>query len=117
MELHVNDVLQPVGEMIYSMAELLVPIAGKKLFVWGTSNPRLATRRCISMSRGTLSPEHSSHRRIISADECCVVRSRISRGDKSGSEGLAPRLCRSTAASTPVVDSLQVEYILIFTVS
>ena len=30
-----NDVLQPVGEMIYSMAELLVPIGGKKPFVWG----------------------------------------------------------------------------------
>ena len=29
------------------------------------------------MSRGTLSPERSSHRRMVSADECCVVRSRI----------------------------------------
>ena len=81
--MELNDVLQPVGEMIYSMAELLVPIAGKKLFVWGTSNPRLATRRCISMSRGTLSPDHSSHRRIVSADECCVVRSRICKGQES----------------------------------
>ena len=31
------------------------------------------------MSRGTLSPERSNHRRIVSADECCVVRSRICR--------------------------------------
>ena len=47
--------------------------------VGGTSDPVLATRRNISMSRGTLSPERSSHRRIVSADECCVVRSRICR--------------------------------------
>jgi len=45
----------------------------------GTSDPVLATRRNISMSRGTVSPERSSHRRIVSADECCVVRSRIYR--------------------------------------
>lgn len=51
--------------------------------VEGTSDPVLATRRNISMSRGTLSPERSSHRRIVSADECCVVRSRICRGQGS----------------------------------
>ena len=34
------------------------------------------------MSRGTLSPERSSHRRIVSADECCVVRSRICKGQR-----------------------------------
>ena len=33
MELH--DVLQPAGEMMYSMAELLVLIAVKKPLVWG----------------------------------------------------------------------------------
>ena len=33
--MELNDVLQPVGEMIYSKAELLVPIVGKKPFVWG----------------------------------------------------------------------------------
>jgi hypothetical protein len=48
----------------------------------GTSDPVLATRRNISMSRGTLSPERSSHRRIVSADECCVVRSRICKGTR-----------------------------------
>ena len=37
------------------------------------------------MSRGTVSPERSSHRRIVSADECCVVRSRICR-DKGPSD-------------------------------
>jgi hypothetical protein len=29
------DVLQPAGEMMYSMAELLVLIAGKKPLAWG----------------------------------------------------------------------------------
>ena len=45
--------------------------------VEGGSDPFLVTRRNISMSRGTFSPERSNHRRIVSADECCVVRSRI----------------------------------------
>ena len=52
--------------------------------VEGTSDPVLATRRKISMSRGTLSPERSSHRRIVSAEECCVVKSRIC---KEGTRG------------------------------
>lgn len=35
MELY--DAVQPAGGMMYSMAELLVPIAGKKPLVWGKS--------------------------------------------------------------------------------
>ena len=36
------------------------------------------------MSRGTVSPERSNHRRIVSAEECCVVKSRIC---KEGTRG------------------------------
>ena len=49
----------------------------------GTSDPVLDTRRNISMSKGTLSPDRSNHRRMVSADECCVVRSRICKGQGS----------------------------------
>ena len=49
------------------------------------------------MSRGTVRPERSSHRRMVSADEACVVTKRIY-GKKAGSVDMRRRAfsrCRS----------------------